>query len=57
MKTYSVEIKILGSTRQYIMVQAPNALMAINNISGIDTQRCYEYIAREVRNETVTLGD
>ncbi len=57
MKTYSIEIKILGSTRQYIMVQAPNALMAINNISGINTNQHYEYIAREVTNEAFALGN
>jgi len=48
MKTYSIEIRIQGSTRQYITIQAPDALTAINNVSEIDRQRCYEYIAREV---------
>ena len=57
MKTYSIEIKMQGSTQQYITTQAPNALAAIDNISGIDTRRCYEYIAREVKNEALPLGN
>jgi len=53
MKTYSIEIKIQGSTRQYITVMALNALAAINSVIEINAQRCYEYIAREIKSEGV----
>ncbi len=56
-KTYTIEIKTQGSTHQYITTQAPNALAAINNVTEINAQQCYEYIAREVKNETLSMGN
>ncbi len=57
LKIYNVQIKVAGSTRQCITLCAPNALTAIENvIAGLSVRSCNEYIAREVKSETLSLG-
>ncbi len=52
MKTYSVEIKSSGIIQQHIMVKAPNAETAIDNIiGGLEVPPCNEYAATEIKDE------
>lgn len=45
---YSVEIQLRGSSVKFVMVKAPDALTAINNVCPMYAIGPYQFIARRV---------